>query len=220
MKILFLHQGLMSFVRKDLIILQSANKVRDLQYRGLWDIPVLIRCILWTDITFSWFGKLHAFWTVLLSKLLGKKTVVVAGGDDVANVPEIKYGMFSYWWKKWCPLFVFRYADLILSVSQSNHSETIENAKANPTKVKLIYHGFDTQKFKIGEGMSKEYLVITVGGIDWERLYRKGFERFCKSAVYLPEVQFVLIGKCHDNAIEYLRQLATDNVKFTGWVSY
>ena len=116
MKILFIRQDLMSFVRKDLEILQSAHQVRDLQFRGLRDLSGLLNGVIWADLTFSWFGKLQAFFSVLFSKLMSKKCVVVAGGDDVANEPDIEYGMFSFWWKKWCPLFIFRYADLILSV--------------------------------------------------------------------------------------------------------
>jgi len=218
-RILFVHQSLISFVKKDLEILQSEHEVRSLQFSGLQDLPSLISNIQWADLTFSWFGKPHAFFAVLFSKTLGKKSVVVAGGDDVANVPEIKYGMFSFWWKKWCPLFIFRYADLTLCVSEFNRRETTENAKANPGKVKLLYHGFDANKFKVMDGTAKEQLVITVGGVDWERLDRKGYGRFVRSAAYLPEAQFALIGQWHDNAIDHLREMASNNVTFTGRVT-
>lgn len=219
MKILLVHQSLLSFVRKDLDILQSVCQVRALQFRGLQDVPALAAGAVWADLTFSWFGKLHAFFAVLFSKLLGRKAIVVAGGDDVVYEPESNYGMFAYWWKKWCPLFVFRYADSILSVSEFNRRETIENARADPTKVKLLYHGFDVQKFRWMQAMDKEQLVITVGGVDWERLERKGYERFARSAAYLPEVQFALVGQWRDDAINYLREVAPDNVMFTGRVN-
>lgn len=130
MKIIFIHQGLMSFVQKDLDILRSVHQVREIQFTGIKDIFAILQGTIWADITFSWFGKLHAFFAVLFSKIFGKKAVVVAGGDDVACEPNIGYGMFSFWWKKWCPLFVFRYADLILPVSEFNKDETIKNAKA------------------------------------------------------------------------------------------
>ncbi len=219
MKILFVHQGLQTFVQKDLDILQSVHTVNVLYFRGLHDLPKLIRGICWADMTFSWFGKINAFFAVLFSKFFGKKAVVVAGGDDVANELEIKYGMFSYWWKKWVPLFVFKYADLILPVSQFTLRETVENTGTNPSKVELLYHGFDAHKFKPILGINKEQIVITVGGVDWERLERKGYERFVRSAAYLPEVKFALIGKWYDDAIDYLRELASDNVIFAGWVS-
>lgn len=216
MKILFVHQSLMSFVQKDLNILQSAYQVRDLQFRELQDIPALVSGTLWADLTFSWFGKLHAFFAVLFSKMLGKKAIVVAGGDDVAYEPEINYGMFAYWWKRWCPLFVFRYADLILSVSESNRKEIIRNAKADPGKVELIYHGFDAQKWQIIDGIRKEKLVLTVGRITEETLPAKGLELFVRSAAYLVDVSFVLVGPSPDGTVNKLKAIASSNVTFTG----
>lgn len=219
MKVLFVHQGLMSFVRRDLDILRSVHDVREQRFRGLRDIPGLAKGTVWADLTFSWFGKLHAFFAVLFSKLLDKKSVVVAGGDDVACEPEIGYGMFSHWWKMWCPLFVFRHTDLILSVSEFNRRETIENARASPAKVRLLYHGFNPHEWRPVHDVARERLAITVGGVDWERLERKGYERFVRSAVCLPDVQFALIGQWHDGAIERLRQVAPGNVTFAGPVS-
>ena len=215
MKILFLHQGLISFVQRDLEILQSAHQVLNVRYRGIQDLPVLIRGMIWADLAFSWFGKLHAFFAVLLARRFGRRTVVVAGGDDVAWEPEINYGMFAYWWKKWCPRFVFHNTDLILSVSEFTRRETIENARADPARVKVIYHGFDTRRFR-PLGSLRRRSAITVGGVDWERLERKGYERFVRSAAYLPEVPFILAGQWHDNAVDHLRRIAPDNVTLTG----
>lgn len=218
MKILFVYQSLLSFVEKDLNSLQSLYQVRSLKFRGLRDAPALVRGVLWADLTFSWFGKLHAFFTVLFSKLLGKKSIVVAGGDDVVKLelPDFKYGIFTAWWKRWCPLFVFRYADLILCVSKFNHRETVENARAKPTKVKLLYHGFDAQKWQRLKGVPKENLVLTVGQVTNETFRKKGLDLFVRSAAYLPNVPFVLVGPWHDNAIDRLRAFASPNVTFTG----
>lgn len=218
-KIAFIHQGLVSFVEKDLQILQGQHDVHSIEFRGLRSVAAVWSAVLWADLTFCWFGKLHAFFAVLFSRGLGKKAVVVAGGDDVAHDPDMRYGMLAYWWKKWCPLLVFRHADLILSVSDFNSRETVANAGANPRKVKRVYHGFDYLRFKPTGSDGKERLAITVGGVDWERLKRKGYERFVKSAAYHPEVQFALVGRWHDSSIEHLRTVATDNVLFTGWVS-
>lgn len=102
MKILFVHQGLQPFVKKDLDILQETHEVRCIELKGSFvdiagNIIHLWAGVVWCDLTFSWFGKLHAFFAVLFSKMLRKKSIVIAGGDDVARVPEIKYGMFCFW---------------------------------------------------------------------------------------------------------------------------
>ena len=216
MRILFVHQGLMSFVKKDLEILRSAHEVHEIHYRGIKEIPAILRGTLWADLTFSWFGKLHAFFAVLFSRLLKKKSVVVAGGDDVACERDIGYGMLAYWWKKWCPLFLFHYADLALSVSKSNYRETIFNAKADPCKTKLVYHGFETDGWFQSTGRKKEHLVLTVGRVSEETVVKKGLELFVKSAQFLPNVPFVLVGPWKDRAIDKLKRIAPPNVTFTG----
>ncbi len=208
----------MSFVEKDLEILRSTHQVRELHFKGIRDIPSLLRGTIWADITFSWFGKLHAFFAVFFSKILGKKAVVVAGGDDVACEPNIGYGMFAFWWKKWCPLFVFRYADLILPVSEFNKDETIKNAKANPNKIEMIYHGFLGNRFRRIKEISKENIVITIGHVSEETLIKKGLKLFVESALFLPEVKFILIGPDIDGTLEKMRKIAPNNVGFTGGV--
>ena len=218
MRVVFVHQYQypQSFIRRDLEILRSAYEVREVCFRGLRDILLVWKGACWADLTFSWFGKVHAFFAVLFSQMLGKKAVVVAGGDDVAYEPDINYGMFAHWWKKWCPLFVFHCADLILSVSEFNRCETIENARANPTKVKLLYHGFDVQKWQRMGGIPKENLVLTVGRVTNETFLKKGLDLFVQSARHLPDVPFVLVGPWQDSAVERLKAIAPSNVTFTG----
>lgn len=217
MKILLVAQRLDSWVEKDLEILQSAgHEVRVVQARGLRDVIAFLRGTLWADLTFSWFGKLHAFFTVFFSKLLGKKSLVVAGGDDVACEPEINYGMFTSWWKKWCPIFVFHYADFILSVSAVNQLETIKNAKADPSKTKLLYHGFNEQEWQPLNDVGKERLVLTVARVNDETLIKKGLALFVQSARYLPNLSFVLVGPWEDDTIEQLKAISSTNITFTG----
>ena len=224
MKILFIHNILMPFVAKDLDILREEHEVREVEFTGkkglirriIPDLINLWQGALWCDITFSWFGKLHAFFAILFSKILGKKAIVVAGGDDVAKVPEIGYGLFTQPLKMWCPLFVFRYADLILCVSKGNMWETIINARANEKKIRMIYHGFDSSQFRRKPEIKKEELVLTVARITWETIIKKGILTFVKSAAYLPDVRFVVVGPGLDDSIGYLKRIAPPNVEFTG----
>lgn len=220
MKILFVHQGLQSFVRKDLDILQEAHEVRSIEFKGnvagfVGNLCYLWQGVGWCDLTFSWFGKPHAFFAVLFSKMLRKKAVVVAGGDDVARMPEIKYGMFCFWWKRWCPKLVFNHADIVLTVSDNNTSETVVNAKVNPKNIKRVYHGFDTVKF-MNRALKKEDMVITIGNVSWEYLKRKGVELFTRAASCLPDIPFYIIGEWKDDSIKYLNNIATSNVHFLG----
>ena len=40
-----------------------------------------------------------------------------------------------------------------------------------------------------------------------------------KSAKFIPEARFVVIGRSSDNSIDYLKTIASANVEFTGFVS-
>jgi len=223
LKILFVHQRLQSFVKKDFDILQEAHEVRSVEFKGnfagfIGNLCQLWKGVAWCDVTFSWFGKLHAFFAVIFSKLLRKKVIVIAGGDDVARVKEIKYGMFCFWWKRWCPLFVFKYADLVIPVSKFTEKETLVNARADPRKIKMIYHGFLTDLDGIDAPLAKEKIVITIGAVSNETIIKKGLMLFVESAKLLPDTRFLLIGPDKDGALGYLKETAPKNVKFLGGI--
>jgi glycosyltransferase involved in cell wall biosynthesis len=216
LRVLFVYQSPVSFVLRDLDILRSEHQVRAVQFRSVQDTPAVAAGAAWADLTFCWFGKLHAFLGVLFSKSLGKKAIVVAGGDDVACAPEINYGMFAHRPKKWCPLFVFRRADLILSVSNFNRREVIENAKADPRKVRLVYHGFDAAEWRSVDAAAKQDSVLTVGRVTKETCRKKGLDLFVQSAEYLPDIPFILVGPWDDGAVVRLKAMAPPNVRFAG----
>ena len=86
MKILFIYQGLSTFVKKDLDVLRSVHTVREFYFEGIRCIPQLFKNILWCDVTFFWFGKLHAFFGVLFSNILKKNQLLLPGGMMLQNM--------------------------------------------------------------------------------------------------------------------------------------
>lgn len=217
--ILFVYTNLSSFVKNDLEILQRHFDVKDIQWTRTRDIKNMLR-IIWhilrTDLSFIWFAGGHAARMVFFSKLFGKKSIVVVGGYEVANVPEIEYGALLNPKSARKVKYVLKNADRLIAVSKFNKKEILKHA--NLENVELVYNGVDCNKFKsIGE--KNEDLVITVGYVNNLVIKRKQFKNFVKSAKYLPNTKFVLIGKHLDNSLEYLKSVAPSNVKFTGFVS-
>ena len=220
MKILFVHLGLEAFVLKDLGILQSAYDVRPFHFRGVRDLAALREGVRWSDLTFSWFGTIHAFFTVAFSKILRRKSVVISGGYDVARTPLLPdYGPLTKHHKRWGVFFVFANADLILSVSEFNQRETVTNARADPKKVEVVPHGFDAGVFRPPDGISKNGTILTVAGVTPVSIIRKGLDLFVRSAAGLPENQFVLVGRCKEPAASDLQGIAPPNVDFRGYLS-
>jgi len=215
-KVAFVYYSFSSFVKSDYEILSKHFDVIKVNYRRIWDAFKIAKFVLKSDISFSWFAGGHAFLMVLFSKIFKKRSVVIAGGGDVACVPEINYGQFTLGWhKKMYTKFVLRHADVVLAVSKFTKDEVLKYAK--PKNLKVVYNGVDAEKFK--PGREKKDIVLTVGSLDKSVLKRKGFETFVKAAKYLPNIKFVLVGKHIDDSIRYLKSIAPRNVEFTGFVS-
>lgn len=216
-RVLFVYYSLSSFVKRDLEILQKHFDVEPIQWCGKRDLPKMALCVLKSDLTFSWFAGDHAAVAVFFSKMFRKKSIVIAGGGDVAYVPEINYGQFTLGWhKQKLTKFALKYADMVLPVSDFTKSEVLKWAK--PKRMKVIYNGVNVENFK-PEEEKDDNLVITVGGIQWSNLKRKGIETFVKSAQIQKRARFVVIGKFIDDSIGYLKSIAPPNVEFTGFVS-
>ena len=109
-KIVFIYQELSPFIKQDLDILQSAYTVRAVQFKNVFSMWPLVKGIWWADFSFSWFGKMHSLYGVVLSKMLHKKIIIVAGGDDVAKrtLYNRPYGIFGHPIKKWVGKFIFK----------------------------------------------------------------------------------------------------------------
>jgi len=207
-----------SWVRRDLDILKEYYAVEVVQCIRLADALKIFIKMMKVDISFVWFAGKAAAATVFFSKLLGKKSIVVAAGADAARVPEIEYGTALNPINRFFVQFSFQYADVVLAVSESTRIELLKNYHVNPEKVRVVYHGFEYEKYK-SEG-EKENLVLTVGGVSWGNMARKGLETFVKAANYLNDVKFMLVGAHEDECISYLKSIAGSNVKFTGFIPF
>lgn len=167
------------------------------------------------DVAFCWFAGWHTAPAIFFSKIYGKKSIVVVGGYDAANVPEIKYGAFSNIKERIPAKYVLKNADLLIAVSKFTQQEVKNKVKVK--KINVVYNGVDVDKFTFSN--EKQDIVITVSAINRNNLIRKGLETFVRTAKLLPETKFVVIGKYIDDAIEYLRSIASNNVEFTGFIS-
>jgi len=217
-KIFFVGNLKSSFIKNDYRGLQKYFNVRHTPRKLYFKLNILetIRNVIWANTIFCWFASFRAVIPTILGKILSKKVVVIAGGYDCVFTPEINYGAFTRIPDRWVSKFVFRHADIVLPVSKYIQKELLE--KITPYETHTVYNGVDANKW-YPQGVKDEKLVMTVGEINWNNLQRKGIEDFVKTAVYLPDVTFLVIGEFKDNAIDYLKAIATRNVRFTGRVS-
>lgn len=221
LRVLFVHARLWPYVEKDLRILQERYEVRDLLFSGTRrSLPALARGVRWADVTFCWFAKLHAFYTVLLSRAFGKRSVVVTGGDDVASrdINGYKYGLCAHPLKRLFPETTCVLADRLLAVSQSNRAEVLENLRIPTRKVTVVYHGFDPAVYCRAAGVQKDGTAgIVIAQINRENWFVKRPDLFVRAASHLPHISFKVVGPVEDPTWgSRIHVLAPTNVQFVG----
>jgi glycosyltransferase involved in cell wall biosynthesis len=217
-RILFVYNRESSFVGIDRGVLAERWEVRDWRQQGpLVNLFALARAVARSDVVFGWFASWHTFWPVTLAWLMRKPSVVVIGGYDTANMPEIPYGLQCRGVMRLVSRWVMRRATRLLTNSHYSRAEAAANAGVDPERVSVVYHGVPDPFGELGSG-ARERMALTVGIVDRRNVVRKGLGAFVQAAALLPDVSFVLAGRWDDGAADELRATATPNVTLTGWV--
>ena len=221
MKIAFIYYDFSSFVKQDYEMLSNHFDVKKVNYRTPKDIFKIARTISNSDLTYSWFASGHSFLSVLLSKIMGKKSIVVAGGYDVAFAPEIGYGQYTLGWhKRKYADFALKNADLVLAVSDFTKTEAMAHAK--PKNIEVIYNAIDTDKFRPGSGKeerTREDLVLTVASGLKNVIELKGLDAFVQAAARLPDAKFIVLGLSNDDRDTLKGMKSTNNIELHGYVN-
>ena len=204
-KILFIYTNYSTFVKTDFEILASEHEVSKYQFKPVRGIlktaiqlikqKIFLFINIWKfDAVFVWFADYHSFLPVLFAKILGKKSFVVIGGYDVANIPELKYGSLSSPLRKMFTLFSIRNASLCIPVVENLEKKVKEIAPKATTKT--IYTGYQLDFEKISElKKEREKWVLTVSITNnRQRFLIKGLDRFRELAESLPDFNFCVVG--------------------------
>jgi glycosyltransferase involved in cell wall biosynthesis len=216
--ILFVRNDPAHFVDLDFQNLACRYPVTSCFLRSRRINPIVIwRQVLTHDLVFGWFASWHTFVPLLFARLLGKRSLLVIGGYDLANLPEIDYGHQRGGVKKWVSRWTMRLATSLITNAYYSRAEANRNAGLPEGRVNVIYHGIPDPFGTLPRG-PRAPMALSVGNIDRSNLGRKGHEPFVRAAAFLPEAEFVLVGAWKDDAIDYLRRIATPNVSFTGRV--
>jgi glycosyltransferase involved in cell wall biosynthesis len=217
-QILFVHNDQASFVRTDLQLLRQRYLVTDLYLGSKRIAPAaILGAVARHDLVVGWFASWHTFLPVLFARALGKPSLLVVGGYDLANMPEIDYGHQRGGLKKWVSRLAIRMATRLVTNARYSQCEAERNIGIPRERLHVVYHGV-ADAFGTPPDHPRAPIALTVGNIDHSNLYRKGHEPFVRAAALLPDVRFVLVGAWKDAAIDRLRAIATPNVSFAGRV--
>jgi glycosyltransferase involved in cell wall biosynthesis len=201
----------------DFAILQEEYDVTRLDYRYSPRAALeLIRAVNQHDFVFVWFASPMAAVAVAAARAMGKKSIVVAGGYDVANYAPLRHGMAHRPAQKHFARFALEHCDLVLPVSRFNQGELLRFAK--PKRHVLVHNAVDLPAVDLERPRQRQ--VVTVGAVEAVYSKLKGHERFVDVAAELPDVRFVIAGPFRDRTIDALRRRATPNVDFLGMVPH
>jgi glycosyltransferase involved in cell wall biosynthesis len=218
-RVLYVHSRKASFVAIDRAILAERYEVEDLYQPGR--VPMLGRVVggvVRADLVFGWFASWHTFFPVTLAWALRKPSVLVIGGFDTANMPDIRYGYQRGGLRRLASRWIMRRARRLVTNSRYSLAEIERNTPVPASRVTVIHHGVPDPFGRLPDA-PREREALTVGHLVKTTLEQKGHRPFVEAARYLPDVRFTVVGKWHDDAIELLRRLAPANVEFTGWLS-
>ncbi len=219
-RVLFVHNKLTPFVRIDRDLLRARYEVEELTISGRWAAPWrLWRGVRRCDALFCWFASAHSLLPALLGRLLGRPVIVVVGGYDTANMPEIGYGHQRGGLKKYVARATMRLATHLIANSCFTRDEAVRAAGASREKITVVPHGVAPLTLSDADAARRTDTILTVGNVDRANLRRKGLGPFVRAAERLPHLRFVLAGAWLDGAIDDLRRIAPPNVTFAGRLS-
>jgi len=204
-RVLFIHTGLMPFVKQDIDILSQDYQVTTFFYETsksiLKNVREYFKQLAWlisniydAKFIYIWFADYHTFIPILCGKLFSKKSFIVVGGYDSTYIKEIKYGVFSNPIRSFCARFSYKYCTKILAVDESLKNYILANVYIRQNKIKTIYTGYDSSFWDCST--VKENSILTVANIkDFQTFRRKGIDFFIKVARAMPQYKFIIVGK-------------------------
>lgn len=184
-KILYWDQGKSSFVQKDLEILRTTFEVIDYTFVAKNNLSILIELFKQALISIYYvfsckvvvcqFSGYHSLVPFIIFEIFGRKKVIIAGGTDCVAFPSINYGNFQKKYLKWFTKKTFQLADIVSPVDntlikysyfyqdndfkEQGYRTYVKDMKAID---KVIYNGYDFEKFKITNFDRREKTFLTV----------------------------------------------------------
>lgn len=217
-KILYFHNGLSSFVKKDIEIIEKefeliifhfdvTNK-KKVPFFFIRQFLFILKNLFNSNIYITQFGGYHSVLPSLIAKILRKKSIIVLGGTDCVSFPSIRYGNFFKKGLKIATTISLKNASLLLPVDdtlveykydyQSNdfpfqgYKYFIKNIK---TPFKVINNGYDSELWKCTK-VKEPQAFVTVGANLGSRFgfQLKGIDLIFEVAPLLPECKFYIVG--------------------------
>ncbi len=223
--ILFVTNDTAPWIDSDQAILAKKFNVqrRHLSISYYLNLYFFIKDIFGTDLVYLWFGSFSALPLLCLAKIFGKKIIIVSGGFDVARLDEFNHGAFAKGKKgKLLRRLIFKMADLVFCVSESNRNEAIANANIPPQKLKLIPLGIEPllPLNQMRRWVERKNQVVSISSVSRKYFKIKGLDQIIKVANTLPDVSFIHIGLIDPSLFSEIQKMIPKNLTLKGFLPF
>ncbi|MDQ2675785.1 MAG: glycosyltransferase family 4 protein [Actinomycetota bacterium] len=206
-----------TFTAIDRAALEERHEVIEYFQPGVWPRPAeLWRAIGRADVVVGWFASWHTLLAMELAKARKKPSLLIFGGFDTANMPEIDYGSQRGGVRRRLVHRTVGLATRLVTNSEYTLSEIRQNTRIDPARVRVVHHGIPDRFGDAAASAERERMALTVGAVYSVNMARKGHGPFLDAAAQLPDVEFVLAGEWWDETGPRLAESARPNVRITG----
>jgi glycosyltransferase involved in cell wall biosynthesis len=208
------------FIRDDAAILRQRYEVDEIRLEAR--VSTLARLLLAAarcDLVYFWWGDITGVLGAALATMRRKPSIMITGGYDVANVPEIRYGLRYHPWRRFLPPIALDLATAIVANAETTRTDVVRDFAIDGVRIRAIPHGLDPNAVTPGT-RPKERRVLTCSLLSKHYIAYKGLDTFVAAAGLLPDVAFVHAGPDNgDGARQALEHIAPPNLTFLGFLS-
>jgi glycosyltransferase involved in cell wall biosynthesis len=191
--ILFISAFRAPFIQEDLDALSRRYRVHPLVGSGVGQLVPIVLGVLRADIVFCWFASVYGAIGVIAARLLGRKSVIVLGGVDIAKDERLGYGIWLSWWRSKLVRYALLKANRVLVSDLSMKKAATRLAEYTGGNITYVPPGFDLDFWK--PGGDKDPHILTVAAVrDEGTMLRKGIDVLIESARRLPQFTFSVVG--------------------------
>jgi glycosyltransferase involved in cell wall biosynthesis len=182
-----------SFVLDDAEILRRHFGVDLFIGHGAGAIGRIVRGAMRADVSISWLGSTYSAAMVAAARLAGRRSIIILGGVDVADEPELGYGLWRSPLKSRLLRWALSHASAVYVVADRLREDLRARTGWSCEAVATMPTGYDPTAWR--PRYPKETRVLSVAGCDTvERFRVKGVDLLIEAARLAPELSFTLIG--------------------------
>lgn len=182
-----------SFVQQDVVLLGKTFPVTVVVATGVRALLRYLLALKDATITYSWFASVYSSLLVFFTKIFRRRSVIVLGGVDVADIRELNYGIWNSRWRAPIVRYGIMHADHVLAVDMFLKIEAMRLARYDGMNISVLPTGYDGDVWKPA-GAKRQMVLMVASCPDEARVKIKGVDFFLDVARSLPDIPFVIIG--------------------------